>query len=257
MLQRKKTLCGTQYRLQGFRHRRPTFARAPQLRMRRTAKPPRCTVLNRTEPTMNQDIDTQLPADRLPSAPNYGVFAPCGEAHFHLLVVQHGALDAAAPHLAHFAPHAARLLVLTMEHADPIGTLDAFEIETRCCETEAALADELLRAFGNCAPGTRLYIAGDEAFIWRIQHRALAAGLERDEIAAMAIGATRAVYCVHCASTRDYAARDMREEKEMDDSVTCLSCGVRLAVRGHFSERLGAWLAVCADADHPYAQERA
>ena len=210
---------------------------------------------------MNQEIDTQFPlqraADRLPSAPNYSVLAPCGEAHFHLVVVQRGALDAAAPHIEHFAPHVARLLVLTMEHADAIGTFDAFDIETRCCETEAALADELLRAFANCAPGTRLYIAGDEAFIWRIQHRALAAGFERDEIVAMAIGATRAVYCVHCASTSDYAARDMREENEVDDSVTCLSCGVRLAVRSHFSERLGAWLAVCADADHPYAQERA
>jgi DNA-directed RNA polymerase subunit RPC12/RpoP len=56
------------------------------------------------------------------------------------------------------------------------------------------------------------------------------------------------VYCVHCAQAHDYGA---------DDEVTCMHCGVRLAVRGHFSERLGAWLGVCADADHPYAEVRA
>ncbi|WP_322044816.1 dimethylamine monooxygenase subunit DmmA family protein [Paraburkholderia sp. J67] len=180
--------------------------------------------------------------ERLSSAPHYAPLAPCENAQFHLLVAQRHTLDATTPFVARLAQLGAPSRVLSMERATPLA------IDATFCTSEDDLATELANTLAQCSPGTRLYLAGDEAFIWRMQRLARAAGLDREEIAATTIGAQRTVYCVHCAQAHDYAT---------GDEVACTSCNVRLAVRGHFSERLGAWLGVCADADHPYAEARA
>lgn len=180
--------------------------------------------------------------DRLTSAPRYAPLAPCEDAQFHLLVAQRHTLDATAPFVARLAQLTTPSRVLSMERATPLA------IEATFCTSEDDLAAELASTLAQCSPGTRLYLAGDEAFIWRMQRLARAAGLDREEIAATAIGAQLTVYCVHCAQTHDYVH---------GNEVTCMTCNVRLAVRGHFSERLGAWLGVCGDADHPYAERHA
>jgi DNA-directed RNA polymerase subunit RPC12/RpoP len=185
---------------------------------------------------------TPVAPARLASAPHYAPLVPCDDAQFHLLVVQRHTCDAVAPFIARLAQRSAPSRVLSMERAMPLA------IDSTFCSREDDLATELIDTLAHCSPGTRLYLAGDEAFIWRMQRLARAAGVDREEVSATAIGALRTVYCVHCAQAHDYGA---------DDEVTCMHCGVRLAVRGHFSERLGAWLGVCADADHPYAEVRA
>ncbi|WP_322070739.1 dimethylamine monooxygenase subunit DmmA family protein [Paraburkholderia bannensis] len=178
---------------------------------------------------------TQLAA----SAPRYAALEPCVEAQLHLLVAQAAALQT----LDAFVARLAQLPVPSRLFCTARATPQA--IDTTFCSNEDDLAAELLRALAQSTPGTRLYLAGDEAFLWRMHRLAREAGLEREEIVATAIGSQRAVYCVHCACAHVY---------DDSDEVTCTHCKVRLSVRGHFSERLGAWLGVCADADRPFAE---
>ncbi|OLS64443.1 dimethylamine monooxygenase subunit DmmA family protein [Pseudomonas putida] len=95
--------------------------------------------------------------------------------------------------------------------------------------------------------GLRLELRGDESFIWPLQALARGAGLQDDEILLSRVPGSRQVFCVHCARCQPASAAEV---------LTCAHCGVRLEVRRHFSQRLGAYLGVCADADQPYAEAR-
>lgn len=95
--------------------------------------------------------------------------------------------------------------------------------------------------------GLRLELRGDESFIWPLQALARNAGLQDEEILLSRVPGSRQVFCVHCARCQPASAAEV---------LTCAHCGVRLEVRRHFSQRLGAYLGVCADADHPYAEAR-
>lgn len=95
--------------------------------------------------------------------------------------------------------------------------------------------------------GTRLYAVGDESFLWQAQRTARQAGLLVDEIELFKQGTRRRMYCVHCSGFQDIA-----DEGE----CTCSHCGVRLLVREHFSQRLGAYMGVCLNPDQPYAEAR-
>lgn len=93
--------------------------------------------------------------------------------------------------------------------------------------------------------GCRLYLLGDEAFVWRIHAEARAAGLEDDEISmSCAKPGLRQVYCAHCGLTQAAGP---------ESSLNCIGCHVGLEVRTHFSRRLGAYLGVCINPDQPYA----
>lgn len=108
------------------------------------------------------------------------------------------------------------------------------------------LEQRLQRRLEQACVGLQLFICGDEAFLWPLHAVARAAGLQPGEIHLLCHGqARRAVYCVHCASHQLAGASEQH---------LCHRCGVRLEIRRHFSQRLGAYLGVCADADHPYAQ---
>lgn len=106
-----------------------------------------------------------------------------------------------------------------------------------------ALAERLARS--RC--GLRLELRGDEAFIWPLQAVARQAGLQDDEILLSHVQGSRQVFCVHCARCQPASP---------EDSLVCAHCGVHLEVRRHFSQRLGAYLGVCADADQPFAEVR-
>ncbi|MDH4607482.1 dimethylamine monooxygenase subunit DmmA family protein [Pseudomonas sp. BN102] len=94
--------------------------------------------------------------------------------------------------------------------------------------------------------GLRLDLRGDEAFVWPLHALARAAGLQVDEILLRCSPeGIRRVFCVHCATCQSAAAVT---------TLTCVHCGVVLEVRRHFSQRLGAYLGVCADADQPYQE---
>ena len=92
--------------------------------------------------------------------------------------------------------------------------------------------------------GLRLDLRGDEAFVWPLHALARAAGLQADEIfMSSSPEGTRLVFCVHCATCQPATSAG---------HLACTQCGVMLEVRRHFSQRLGAYLGVCADADQPY-----
>ncbi|MFK3795691.1 MULTISPECIES: dimethylamine monooxygenase subunit DmmA family protein [unclassified Pseudomonas] len=105
--------------------------------------------------------------------------------------------------------------------------------------------DRLGRCLATCTVGTRLYLVGDEAFIWRIHALARSAGLQDDEIdMTLSVPGVRTVYCVHCGQ---------RQPGTQQDSLQCSGCRVLLEIREHFSRRLGAYLGVCGNPDQPYA----
>ncbi len=106
-------------------------------------------------------------------------------------------------------------------------------------------ARRMREALASATVGCRLYLLGDEAFIWRIHGEARAAGLEDHEISlTCATPGLRQVYCAHCGLTQ--AAGPQAR-------MSCIGCHVGLEVRTHFSRRLGAYLGVCLDPDQPYA----
>ena len=105
-------------------------------------------------------------------------------------------------------------------------------------------ARRLQQALASATVGCRLYLLGDEAFIWRVHGEARAAGLEDDEIDMTCIPGLRQVYCAHCGLTQAAGPEPL---------LNCIGCHVGLEVRTHFSRRLGAYLGVCINPDQPYA----
>lgn len=111
----------------------------------------------------------------------------------------------------------------------------------------SALCQALAERLAQSCCGLRLELRGDEAFIWPLHAVARQAGLADDEIALSHVQGSRQVFCVHCARCQPASP---------EDSLVCAHCGVHLEVRRHFSQRLGAYLGVCADADQPFAEVR-
>lgn len=162
------------------------------------------------------------PTDHPFSVPRYPSSTPGEQARAHLLVTQ----DAVqAPH----TPLAAHLALT--DFANPTAL-------------QQALVEHLARAH----VGLHITLQGDEAFVWPLHALARSAGLQEDEIHLdCPPNGTRQVFCVHCATSQD-AGPTARHR--------CRHCGVQLEVRRHFSQRLGAYLGVCVDADQPYAEVR-
>lgn len=105
----------------------------------------------------------------------------------------------------------------------------------------------LLTLLSAAPVGTRLYVCGDESFVWRIYRLARHCGLLAEEIELVKTGSCRELYCVHCATQQSIGS---------EGEVTCSGCGVRLLVREHFSRRLGAYMGVCLDPDQPHGEGR-
>jgi dimethylamine monooxygenase subunit C len=179
----------------------------------------------------------------LPALPRYTPLRFDANGISHVLAAQADTLVLQAALLERLAsaPHAATLVLGAAPSPPRSGPAP------RAYQNEDALAAALGDLLATAKLGTRLYLSGDEAFVWRLRGIAERAGMRPDEIQMAAAGARRAVYCVHCGAARAYGA---------DDTVVCGGCGVRLGVRQHFSNALGAYLGVCADPDHPYAEPR-
>jgi predicted RNA-binding Zn-ribbon protein involved in translation (DUF1610 family) len=103
----------------------------------------------------------------------------------------------------------------------------------------AALADLLADA----CMGLRLYAVGPEAFLWDVDHVARPHAFGKGEVVKFPAGsAARRIYCCHCKTVTVGATGSIHE---------CAGCGTMLQVRDHFSRRLGAFMAVRADAEAP------
>ncbi|MFJ3483024.1 dimethylamine monooxygenase subunit DmmA family protein [Pseudomonas sp. NPDC090202] len=156
---------------------------------------------------------------RLHSLPHYRQPTPAQSVRRHLVVIQSAGVCPA------FVGELDQPQLLNAENADFSSRLDS--------------------SLAACSVGTRLYLVGDEAFIWRIHALARSAGLQDDEIdMTLSVSGLRTVYCVHCG---------LKQPGTQQDSLQCSGCKVLLEIREHFSRRLGAYLGVCGNPDQPYA----
>ena len=114
--------------------------------------------------------------------------------------------------------------------------IEAFPtVETLLVRLDAVLAT------GNM--GLRLYCAGSEGFIARVVQHAELNGADHKSIATEHCGSlARRIQCIHCKGIT---------ENVMTTLTKCSHCGLLLAVRDHYSRRLGAFMAVAADAEAP------
>lgn len=115
------------------------------------------------------------------------------------------------------------------------------------CGAFALLEVRLLSLLSSAPVGSRLYVCGDESFLWQVSRLARESGLLDEEIERIKVGSAREVYCVHCATQQCIGT---------ETTVICSGCGVQLMVREHFSRRLGAYMGVCLDAQRPHGEGR-
>jgi dimethylamine monooxygenase subunit C len=183
------------------------------------------------------------------SLPRYAPLQLDARGTSHLLIAQPDGLDA---HMA-FVEQLARLERLKSDSGATVIVLGQFVrptglvMQMQGCPDEAALERAVRQQFAKAEVGLRVYLCGDESFVWRMRLIATGAGLRDEELRMVASGTRRAVYCVHCGLVHDYA---------LEDEVTCAGCGLRLAVRQHFSAMLGAYFGGCANPDFPYTENR-
>ena len=177
---------------------------------------------------------TASSAEPLFSTPRYALEASRHPASRRLVVAQQ-ASDAAA-----LLDDPAPTLLLCLGETLP------GSVEQESLPSSEALYLRLQMLLEQAQAGTRLYVCGDESFLWHIHRLARQAGLLGDEIELFKQGARRRLYCVHCGHLQDIGS---------EGECTCGQCRVKLFVREHFSQRLGAYMGVCIDPDSPFAPE--
>ncbi len=102
---------------------------------------------------------------------------------------------------------------------------------------------ELKSQLSECLMGTQFYVAGDEAFIWKVMDELAVYGVQERDVEKELCGTiARSVYCVHCKTI----------DKNVHHNIhLCSYCNRYLFVRDHFSRRLGAYMGVMVDAEVP------
>lgn len=125
-----------------------------------------------------------------------------------------------------------------------IADLNRLEIgRSTIYETVDGLLSGLPSVLDGCEMGTRLYVAGSEAFLWRVTAIGRDFGMGDDEIRREHCESqARQVYCVHCKAIADGVRTNL---------IECAGCGITLFVRDHYSRRLAAYMGVNADAEAP------
>lgn len=106
-------------------------------------------------------------------------------------------------------------------------------------QARASLDGELVRA----RVGWRLAVAGPADACLAVRARAVAAGLEDDEMRFASTDTNhRSVFCVHCRAT-------MTVDAEIEQVVPCAACGRSLLVYYHVSRLSGSHLGFMVDAE--------
>ncbi|MGQ2387595.1 MULTISPECIES: dimethylamine monooxygenase subunit DmmA family protein [Acinetobacter] len=111
----------------------------------------------------------------------------------------------------------------------------------------AGLLHELETVLQQEKAGVRAVVCGDESFVWTVQQCLVGTGCLDEEISLIADSSSlqnprKKVYCVHCGHI---------QHTVKDELCSCEQCQVELLIRSHFSERLGAYMGVCANAHQP------
>ncbi|MCK8639500.1 hypothetical protein M1L59_02015 [Acinetobacter schindleri] len=108
-----------------------------------------------------------------------------------------------------------------------------------------AVLHALTQYLSQAKAGVHSIVVGSENFIWKIQHSLNQLGGLPEEFTLILHTdgqLNKQVYCVHCGH------QQITQEKEY---CTCEQCKVHLMIRTHFSQRLGAYMGVCANAHQP------
>ena len=128
--------------------------------------------------------------------------------------------------------------------ADALKDVRAADVNTvSCFPGTPALLDALRAVFDAGLMGTRLYVAGPEAFMGLVMRLAADFNLNRDEIRAEECGSrARRVHCIHCRAATEGVRTNI---------VECTGCRRWLIVRDHYSRRLAAYMGVMVDAEAP------
>ena len=106
---------------------------------------------------------------------------------------------------------------------------------------DADLKKELTDILEDLHTGLHVVVCGDEVFLWHSAQHLLAHGLILDEMQMIKTATTaKQIYCVHCFHLFSSSA---------DEYCDCPQCATHLLIRSHFSERLGAYMGVCANAE--------
>ncbi len=186
------------------------------------------------------------------SKPVYAPLAPDVGGRHHVLV-GHGVGGEpllrliAALRAAGSSRASRRLLYVADPAAAPAAALEAVQaadVDTvSCFPGTPALLDALRVAFDDGLMGTRLYVAGPEAFMGLVMRLAAEFNLNRDEIRAEECGSrARRVHCIHCRTATENVSTNI---------VACAGCHRWLIVRDHYSRRLAAYMGVMVDAEAP------
>jgi hypothetical protein len=127
--------------------------------------------------------------------------------------------------------------------AVPVSSNRVPAVEAVLFRDETHLLAELSHLLENARMGLRLYGIGPESFLWAVDRLAQPHAFGKGEVVKFPTGSeARRIYCCHCKAVT----------AGVTDSIhVCAGCGLVLQVRDHFSRRLGAFMAVRADAEAP------
>ena len=163
--------------------------------------------------------------NRLPSQPIYAQSIPQLDVRVLISIIQ----DAEHPK--------------AIELVSMVNALPSSRVFTNV-KWEAGVIDPSLKDALQKAPvGSHLVLCGDERFIWSCWSVANQAGWLNDEMTLLKTEHVRNLYCVHCGQIQPITTQA---------EVICQACQVKLFVRDHFSQRVGAYMGVCLDANQPY-----
>lgn len=131
--------------------------------------------------------------------------------------------------------------------APPAVMLDVIH---RCDETERQVITvddiehakpEILAALVSATMATTAYVAGDEAFLWRIADLLNQQGLLPEQIKLFApLSHSRRVFCCHCYHITDSVTHS---------PAACAGCGRLLAVTDHFSKHKASYMGYQVNAE--------
>ena len=103
------------------------------------------------------------------------------------------------------------------------------------------LLNDITQLVFQAKAGMHSIVVGDESFLWVVHQCLNRMGVMADEIS-MILESTqqplKTIYCVHCGT--------LQQTFEIE-FCHCEHCQVYLLIRSHFSQRLGAYMGVCAN----------
>ena len=108
----------------------------------------------------------------------------------------------------------------------------------------ATLEQALIEYVATAQAGLHSVVYGSEVFLWQVHRILIQLGCLADEVSLIqsSTQTLKKVYCVHCGYL---------QETQAPEFCHCEQCKVHLHIRSHFSQRLGAYMGVCANAHQP------